>query len=207
MSYHSVNLDRVHDLEKLVEYRKENGCKETDWEDNLLFLYWLHLCYSGYKLDSAMERTLILNKKLDSPLDESEIISKKPNIVKSNKAYYNTVIKRGNPRFRGYHYSTDRVMEMIKLTDEEASNIEFKTLLSEEVRKERKKIKDAERYQAQLKAKGEKPKKDKKADMRKEIKELLSQGMKQKEIAEKVGVSLRTVQRRVKELRDESIIV
>lgn len=208
MSYHSVNLDRVHDLEKLVEYRKENGCKETEWEDNLLFLYWLHLCYSGYKLDSAMERTLLLNKDLDFPLDESEIINKKSNIVKSSRAYYNNVIKKvSTNKFKGYHYRTDTIIEMIKLTEEETSNIEFKTLVSEEVRRNRVKLYNAERYKRQLKEKGERTKKDKMAEMREEVKKLIEQGWTQKEMADKLDVSVRTIQHRLRELRDESITV
>ena len=74
-------------------------------------------------------------------------------------------------------------MEMIKLSDEESSSIEFKTLVSEEVRKERKKIKEVERYQSQLKAKGERPKRDKMAEMREEVRCLLAQGLTQKAIA------------------------
>ena len=208
MSYHSVNLDRVHDLEKLVEYRKENGCKDTGWEDNLLFLYWLHLCYLGYKLDSAMERTLLLNKDLDFPLDESEIINKKSNIVKSNRAYYDNVIKKvSTNKFKGYHYRTDTIIEMIKLTEEETSNIEFKTLVSEEVRRNRVKLYNAERYKRQLKEKGERTKKDKMAEMREEVKKLIEQGWTQKEMADKLDVSVRTIQHRLRELRDESITV
>lgn len=209
---HRMFLNRIHDLEQVVEYRRINGCngiEETGWRDKLLFLHCLHNCYAGNTVDYAINKALELNQKLSVPLKERKLTSKKTTLTKAKNAYFRSIKNSKSYRVQNdgvYRYTTDKIIEMIELTEEEQANIEFLTLVSEEVRKERKKIKNAERYQAQLKAKGEKPKKDKTADMRKEIKELLSQGMKQKEIAEKLGVSTKTVQRRVKELQNENII-
>lgn len=209
---HKMFLNRIHDLEQVVEYRRINGCngiEETGWRDKLLFLHCLHNCYAGNTVDYAINKALELNKKLSIPLKERKLTSKKTTLTKAKNAYFRSIKNSKSYRVQNdgvYRYTTDKIIEMIELTEEEQANIEFLTLVSEEVRKERKKIKNAERYQAQLKAKGEKPKKDKKADMRKEIKKLLAQGMTQKAIAEKLGVSLRTIQYRVKEIREQKII-
>lgn len=209
---HRMFLNRIHDLEQVVEYRRINGCngiEETGWRDKLLFLHCLHNCYAGNTVDYAINKALELNQKLSVPLKERKLTSKKTTLTKAKNAYFRSIKNSKSYRVQNdgvYRYTTDKIIEMIELTEEEQANIEFLTLVSEEVRKERKKIKNAERYQAQLKAKGEKPKKDKMADVRKEIKKLLDQGLTQKRIAEELGLSLSTVKRRLKELQDENII-
>ena len=205
-------LNRIHDLEQVVEYRRINGCngiEETGWRDKLLFLHCLHNCYAGNTVDYAINKALELNNKLSVPLKERKLTSKKNTLTKAKNAYFRSIKNSKSYRVQNdgvYRYTTSKIIEMIKLTEEEQASIEFLTLVSDEVRKERKKIKNAERYQAQLRAKGEKPKKDKTAEMREEVKKLLAQGMTQKAIAEKLGVSLSTVKRRLKELRNENII-
>lgn len=207
----SVFLNRVYDLEQVVEYRRINGCigiGETGWRDKLLFLHCLYNCYAGNTVDYAINKALELNKKLSIPLKEHKLTSKKNTLEKARNAYFGSIKNRG---FRVqddgvYRYTTSKIIEMIGLTDEEQDNIELITLVNQEIKRSRKKLKDAERYQNQLKARGEKPKKDKIVEMCKKIKVLLESGMTQKEIAEKLGVSLRTVQRRVKELQNENIV-
>ena len=161
------------DIETLITSRRgEDCCREL-----CLFLYHLWLCETTRDYERALKATLELNSRLDKPFTES--------YVKSNTKSAEEIIKRGNT----YKYSKKNIIELLNITDDEMKSLMY---LNKLTKKEREAIRKRKAYEKRLEEKGEKTKKEKIKDRRKEMAKMLNEGKTEKEIIQVLQISRRT---------------
>ena len=217
----TLNYNRALDLAKLVELRGDlEGSREY-----ILFLYRLHLLYANIKPKEALELTLKLNSKLTSPLSDKEVIGATKsaetnaevlNRLKSNyREEYgslNTYLSNNG----AYIYKTSTIIKDLKILIPEQK--EMLVLIGSEVKKQRKDIRNKdyyennkdyykeyfkEKYKNKLKENGKKSRDKQNDEIRAKIKDLLAEGLKQKDIAEKLNLGISTIKRHIKYLKSE----
>lgn len=217
---YTLNYSRCRDLEKLVELRINK--KEEGWRENLLFLYRLNLLYCGLEAKTALDMTLSLNKKFGIPLEMEEVINATENAegiasvyhrLKENyKDTYNTNLNQYLYNGGAYIYSNKTIIEELKISEEEQAHL--LTIIDANEKKNRRykrnKIyyeenknfilkKEKVTYNENLKIKGKLTREEKNEIKRAEIKDLLSKGLTQREIAKEINMSLGSVNKHIKE--------
>lgn len=218
---YTLNYSRCRDLEKLVELRINK--KEEGWRENLLFLYRLNLLYCGLEAKTALDMTLSLNKKFGIPLEMEEIINATENAegiasvyhrLKENyKDTYNTNLNQYLYNGGAYIYSNKTIIEELKISEEEQAHL--LTIIDANEKKNRRykrnKIyyeenknfilkKEKVTYNENLKIKGKLTREEKNEIKRAEIKDLLSKGLTQREIAKEINMSLGSVNKHIKKI-------
>ena len=208
---YTLNYSRCRDLEKLVELRINK--KEEGWRENLLFLYRLNLLYCGLEAKTALDMTLSLNKKFGIPLEMEEVINATENAegiasvyhrLKENyKDTYNTNLNQYLYNGGAYIYSNKTIIEELKISEEEQAHL--LTIIDANEKKNRRykrnKIyyeenknfilkKEKVTYNENLKIKGKLTREEKNEIKRAEIKDLLSKGLTQREIAKEINMIL-----------------
>ena len=216
-----MNYSRCRDLEKLVELRINK--KEEGWRENLLFLYRLNLLYCGLEAKTALDMTLSLNKKFGIPLEMEEVINATENAegiasvyhrLKENyKDTYNTNLNQYLYNGGAYIYSNKTIIEELKISEEEQAHL--LTIIDANEKKNRRykrnKIyyeenknfilkKEKVTYNENLKIKGKLTREEKNEIKRAEIKDLLSKGLTQREIAKEINMSLGSVNKHIKKI-------
>lgn len=190
---------RIEDLEKLCELRnyKLKGKREI-----ILFLYRYWLCMYTEDTEEALEKTLELNNKFNEPLKRNEVLTDTKAAEK--------VFKDDS---KDYNYKNSTLIELLDITEEEQK--ELKTIISNEEYKRRENIrskknynsvKAKENYHDKLKKDGKLTKKEEIEIRRKKIKDLLEQGLKQKEIYTVLNISKRTCISDIKFLKEQGLI-
>lgn len=218
---YTLNYSRCRDLEKLVELRINK--KEEGWRENLLFLYRLNLLYCGLEAKTALDMTLSLNKKFGIPLEMEEVINATENAegiasvyhrLKENyKDTYNTNLNQYLYNGGAYIYSNKTIIEELKISEEEQAHL--LTIIDANEKKNRRykrnKIyyeenknfilkKEKVTYNENLKIKGKLTREEKNEIKRAEIKDLLSKGLTQREIAKEINMSLGSVNKHIKKI-------
>lgn len=181
----SLYYARIQDLIKLCELREYNlkGHREI-----ILFLYRYYLCSFTDDVEKALNDVLELNSEFICPLSKNEVVR----ATKSAETCYLSKDKQ-------YKYKNETLIELLEISDSE--QMEMKTIISKTESKRRNNNYNKNKYQEQLKVKGKLTKKDEINIQRSKIKDLLQQGLKQKEISKQLDIPIRTIERRVKELR------
>lgn len=190
---------RIQDITKLCELREYNlkGHREV-----ILFLYRYWLCSFTDDIEKALEDTLELNSMFTYPLSEREVIK----ATKSAEKCYKDQIKE-------YKYKNETLIELLEITEEEQHHM--LTIISKDEYKRRKRIRNKnsydsvkakEKYQDQLKAKGKLTKKEEVELRRQKIKDLIAQGLTQKEIYTVLNISKRTCINDFKYLKEQGLI-
>lgn len=178
--YKSILYGRIKDIESLfTEIRKGKDCKREIG----LFLYRLWMIELSQNYQLALKATLVLNSRMDSPFSEEYV-----------KTHTYSAEKRIKEK-KTYRYKKRRILEILEITEEEEKNLKCLT----------NKIADKSacnrRYYLKcLKEMGKSIKKDALQERRAEIKEMLEAGYGNKEICEKLKISLATL------YRDKAII-
>lgn len=222
---YTLNYNRCRDIETLVELRADK--KEKGWREKLLFLYRLNLLYSHTEPQVALDMTLALNNKLGLPLDDDEVISSTSNAEGISEVYhrlmdnyedtYDISLNKHLSNGGAYIYSNETIIEELEITDEEQSKLT--TIIGDNEKKIRKdnrnkeyyeenkielNLKKKEKYQEKLKSNGKLTRAEQNEIIRAEIKSLLEEGKKQQEIADILGVNVRTVKRHIKAIKDNN---
>lgn len=217
---YTLNYSRYKDLETLVDLRadkKEEGCREY-----LLFLYRLNLLYCNIEPPVALEMTLALNNRLPLPLEEEEVINATGN-AEGIAEVYNRLrnnykdtfdISLNQHLYNGgaYIYTNKTIIKELKITEEEQTHLI--TIIGtgeKKIRKDkRNKIYYEENkeyyqklYQDKLKSEGKLTRAEKNEIKRAEIKSLLEQGLSQRQIAQKLNMSVSTVNTHIKHIKAE----
>ncbi|MGL5691408.1 MAG: hypothetical protein ACRDD8_11405 [Bacteroidales bacterium] len=173
---YKVYEDRIQDLYKLAELRdydlKPYHCREL-----MLFLtrYWTYCTTKDDRL--AIEKTVALNLKFKDPLTEKEIVN-------------STRINDRAKRLKIYRYGNQRIIELLKISEEEQAQL--KTLHTEKVRAKKR---AKEQKQARRNEVGNTSRQQKKLDQEEKIKTLVARGLTTKEIALEIGLNVRSIQR------------
>lgn len=215
---HTLSYNRYKDLETLVELRANR--KEDGWREYLLFLYRLNLLYCNIEPEIALQMTLALNNKLGIPLDIQEVTEATANAEGVAKTYHRLRnnykdtfdISLNQHLYNGgaYIYTNKTIIKELNITDEEQSYLA--TIIGtgeKKVRKDkRNKVWYAENkeyyqklYKDKLRADGKLTRAEQNEIKRAEIKLLIEQGLSQRKIAEKMGVSLKTVVKHIQAMK------
>lgn len=202
------NVFRLHharllDLEKLVELRNYDvvGYRET-----ICFLYRYWLCCFLDDPEEALKQTLTFNLQFNDPLPLQEVeratrSAEKAYHARNNDEANRIAREKGYPG-AGYNISNKKLIEWLDITEDEQRHLS--TIIDANEKRRRKRIANAEkRREMGVKSREEylKEQHNKKQDNLLKVEEMLKQGLKQKEIAEKLGVSKGWVSRLVKELK------
>ena len=228
----NINLKRAKDLEILVSLR-EGTANKIKWRNQLLFHYWLNLLYGGISMEDSMNMTLDLNRKLDIPLEEKEIKDKWHSMKKVSDAYFKEVEKNGaaifyirNQNNGVYRYKNETVIDELIITEEEQEHLTC--FVSNNIKSDRKRVhahlhyiknkdkvledkkayyeKNKEEILAKRKQKRKEAKDEKNKKMYAKIQELLDKNMTQKAIADELGCSLSTVKKKIKDMKENTIM-
>ena len=107
-----------------------------------------------------------------------------------------------------YKYKNDTLIEILEITEDE--EIQMRTIISNREYKRRKRVRDTEyqknRYLEKLKLDGKVTEKEKLSQRRAKIKDLLAEGLKQKDICSQLNISKDTYIRDRKYLREQGLI-
>ena len=173
-------------------------------------------------INKVLEKTLRLNDKFKDSLFEHEVELKMKNLKNISEVYDRLyTIKTGMSlndyisKNRAYIYQNSTIIKTLKITPEEQKYMT--TLIGMEEKKIRKDKRNQEwykenkdtynenrkeKYKETVKAAGKQTREEKNEMIRGQIKELLKQGLKQKEIAEKLNSDVITIRRHMKIIKE-----
>lgn len=186
----SLYYARIQDIIKLCELREYDlkGHREL-----ILFLYRYYLCYFLEDTKKALEDVLELNREFVYPLSETEVIR----ATRSAEKVYLS-------KDKDYKYKNETLIELLLITELEETHMS--TIISNRESKRRRSIRDEKRYQEKLRAEGKVSEKEKLSQRRAKIKDLLAEGLKQKDICLQLNISKDTYIRDRKYLKEQGLI-
>ena len=186
----SLYQGRILDLVKLCELRNYDvkGQREI-----ILFLYRYYLCYFYEDEQNALEDVLELNKEFIQPLSEKEVIRATGSAEKVFKA-----------KDKQYKYKNETLIELLEISEYEQTHM--KIIIGKEEYKRRDREYQKNRYLEQLQVQGKLTEKDKISRRRQKIKDLLAEGLSQKEIYTSLKISKRTCIYDIKFLKEQGEI-
>ncbi|MGU8479149.1 DNA-binding response regulator, partial [Clostridium perfringens] len=153
----------------------------------------LYLCSFTEDVQKALEDVIELNNSFIQPLKESEVIR----ATRSAERCYLDKNKQ-------YKYKNETLIELLEITEEEQKYMTI--IISKEEYKRRDRVYQKKKYQEQLKAQGKLTKKDRISQRREKIKDLLREGLTQKEIYTLMKISKRTCINDVNFLKGQGLI-
>ena len=186
----SLYFARIQDITKLCELREYDlrGHREI-----ILFLYRYYLCSFTEDVQKALEDVLELNSMFIAPLKENEVIRATRS---AEKCYLD--------KNKEYKYKNDTLIELLEITEYEETKMS--TIISKNEYKRRNNEYNKKKYQEKLKEEGKLSKKEEVKVRREKIKDLLAEGLSQKEIYSLLKISKRTCVNDVKFLKEQGLI-
>ena len=186
----SLYYARIQDIIKLCELREYDlkGHREL-----ILFLYRYYLCYFLEDTKKALEDVLELNREFVYPLSETEVIR----ATRSAEKVYLS-------KDKDYKYKNETLIELLAITELEETHMT--TIISDKEYKRRKNIRNKKAYGEKLRADGKVSEKDKIAERRAKIKDLLAEGLKRKDICLQLDISIKTYKRDISFLKEQGLI-
>ena len=186
----SLYFARIQDITKLCELREYDlrGHREI-----ILFLYRYYLCSFTEDVQKALEDVLELNSMFIYPLKEKEVIRATRS---AEKCYLD--------KNKEYKYKNDTLIELLEITEYEETKMS--TIISKNEYKRRNNEYNKKKYQEKLKEEGKLSKKEEVKVRREKIKDLLAEGLSQKEIYSLLKISKRTCVNDVKFLKEQGLI-
>ena len=186
----SLYYARIQDITKLCELREYDlrGHREI-----ILFLYRYYLCSFTEDVQKALEDVLELNSMFIYPLKENEVIRATRS---AEKCYLD--------KNKEYKYKNDTLIELLEITEVEETYMT--TIISKVEYKRRDRVYQKNKYQNKLKSEGKISEKEKLSQRRAKIKDLLAEGLKQKDICSQLNISKDTYIRDRKYLKEQGLI-
>ena len=186
----SLYYARIQDITKLCELREYDlrGHREI-----ILFLYRYYLCSFTEDVQKALEDVLELNSMFTYPLKENEVIRATRS---AEKCYLD--------KNKEYKYKNETLIELLEITEYEET--QMSTIISKAEYKRRNNEYNKNKYKEKLKTEGKLPKKAEISARREKIKDLLAEGLSQKEIYSLLKISKRTCVNDVKFLKEQGLI-
>lgn len=186
----SLYYARIQDITKLCELREYDlrGHREI-----ILFLYRYYLCSFTEDVQKTLGDVLELNSMFIYPLKENEVIRATRS---AEKCYLD--------KNKEYKYKNDTLIEVLEITEYEETKMS--TIISKNEYKRRNNEYNKKKYQEKLKEEGKLSKKEEVKVRREKIKDLLAEGLSQKEIYSLLKISKRTCVNDVKFLKEQGLI-
>ena len=214
-----LNFTRMKDLQTLVELRKFD-C--DGYRELILFLYryWGNCFWKDN--ERALEETLEFNKMFNNPCDEDTVarLTKRAEVAaeiweeKLNEYWALEDKPPAKVFFKNtgaYIYSNKRLIQILEITQEEMKSLETifntkeKNRRNADYRKQWKRENDAAYDRAKRRNENGLTKREQaKLDKMNSIIELRESGLKTREIAEKLGCTMRSVQKYIKEINQSN---
>jgi hypothetical protein len=195
---YSLHYARLNDILKLQEIR-DGYCRNNDGELTedgqrefmcFLYRYW-YCCYCNDPVQ-ALENALEFNQGFRVPLANNEV---EKITAQAEKAYEKWLLDSPSGIFKrgGYNYKNETLIDKLNITDDEMKVMTTIINPGEKMRRKLVKEREARRNEDGLtKREAEKQRKIK------EVKTLFNQGLKQKEIVERLGIAKSTVSKYIK---------
>ena len=172
----NLYLARIHDITKICELRDYDvkGHREL-----ILFLYRYYLCYFLEDMEKALNDTLELNSMFRLPLASNEVkrATRSAEIVFLSKN-------------KDYRYKNTTLIDLLEISESEERFMT--TIISNKEYKRRNNEYNKNKYKEKLKSEGKLTEKEKLSQRRAKIKDLLEEGLKQKDICLRLNISKRT---------------
>mgnify|MGYP001097186382 FL=1 len=186
----SLYYGRIQDIIKLCELREYDlkGHREL-----ILFLYRYYLCSFTEDIEKALNDVLELNSMFRQALSEREVIR----ATRSAERCYLDKNKQ-------YKYKNETLIELLEITEEEQKYMTI--IISKKEYKRRENIRGKKNYQEKLKSQGKFTEKEKISQRREKIKDLLDEGLKQKDICLLLNISKPTYVRDRNFLKEQGLI-
>ena len=186
----SLYFARIQDITKLCELREYDlrGHREV-----ILFLYRYYLCSFTEDVQKALGDVLELNGMFTYPLKENEVIRATRS---AEKCYLD--------KNKEYKYKNETLIDLLEITEYEET--QMSTIISNKEYKRRNNEYNKNKYKEKLKAEGKLSKKEEVKLRREKIKDLLAEGLSQKEIYSLLKISKRTCVNDVKFLKEQGLI-
>ena len=187
-----MNKGRIRDLEKIQEWLNEIG--QTDLRVRMNFLYrnftLVLIKYHNGKLTEedfkyAEEQMLKFNSKFIEPC--------RPHVIARNTRNVNT---------NQYLYKNETLVNYLEISWEKCEELELQSIYKPKTREDRNK----DYYKNKLKSQSKLSKKEEVSQRRAKIKDLLGQGLKQKDICLQMNISKLTYIRDRKILKEQGLI-
>jgi len=182
---YTLHKARATDIEKLCELR---DYEMTGQRDTFLYIYHYYMLLIHQDEAVALYKTLNLNDSFSEPLPEKEVKS----YVKSSVRAYN---EHQKDRTKGYNFKNDTLIKKLAITDHEMTQL--KTIITKDLKYERNNKRRTPRNSEGLTSR-----QAQKKETYDKIIELHLAGLKQVDIAHKVGVSKGLVSRYVKKYKE-----
>ena len=203
----TLNSNRLRDLEKIQEYINSTG--EMDYRSRLCFLYRnFYLVKEKYQKGALTEE--------DYKQAEKEMLRFNNNF---KEPYRNHVIEVStrSVNHTQYLYKNETLLNFLELTWELCEELGLESIYKPKTKEQRDKDyykknsktkinKSKEQYKNNLKEKGKLTKKEEVSQRRAKIKDLLGQGLTQKDIYTLLNISKRTCINDVKFLKEQGLV-
>ena len=197
---YTLHHARLQDIVKLQELRNTGS---VDYRRRMCFFYRYYSCLFTHDKDLALRNTLDFNSKFAEPLTEKEVLQASAAAEKgyeewlSNKAedFLKPVwnAEEGTYNIKGYNYTNTSLIRQLEIIEEE--QMQMSTIFSKKI----KLIKyNTKRKADRRNENGLTSREQQKQDLIKKVKLLKEQGLKQKDIAEKLGIAKSTVSKYIK---------
>lgn len=178
----TLNTKRLRDFFRIVDYF--NG--DLDGKRFLCFMVRSHALLAGYSPKEAKDLMLELNDHFKHPL--------RPNLIEQDTR---------NVERKQYLCKNETILDWLSITPELEEKMNLETIISGTEKKRRNRVKNSMKYRS---VKYGDPNVSKRALIEKEkqkVKSLLADGLKKKDICNILGIQPKTLQRRIKELKNE----
>lgn len=204
---YKLHYARLMDVVKLVELRNYDV---TGHRELICFLYRYWLCCYTNDPEEALNQTQILNLQFREPLSLKEVekatkSAEKAWEAKNNEEANRVAIEKGYPG-AGYNLRSTKIIDWLDITADEQKHL--KTIIDGVEKRRRKRERDRLRDENKRRERGDmtreeyiKKQHDKTDNNLFAVQELIKQGFKQKEIAEKLQMSKGRISQLVKELK------
>ncbi|NFO48590.1 hypothetical protein FDB40_17190 [Clostridium botulinum] len=180
---YTLNLDRLHDFETIQTIREE-GYREV-----LCYLYRNYCLLSNMTYEEAWDKTLRFNNNFREPLKENTLDG-------DTKA-----LNR-----KQYLHKSATILNLLDISHKEEEKLHLISIMSKYEYKRRNNEYNKNKYYEKLKGEGKQTEKDKISCRRAKIKDLLVEGLKQKDICSQLDISKDTYIRDRKYLKEHGLI-
>lgn len=186
---YGLNLARLRDFERIQRLRTVDKCdslKEYKYYRALLcYLYRNYCRLCNMTSEEALEATIMFNNLFEIPMKVSKLITNTNNVDKKR-----------------YLYKTETIIELFGITPAEEREAEFEKIVSESERLKR----YSDKYKEKLNSEGKMTKKEQLEQLRAKIKSLRLEGFKNKDIAQELGIPIKTLERHITIMRKNGLL-